>query len=127
MVADIVPSGMGMAGATRFRFSPPFEAAARRSNPPELAMCSRGTVFAKGLRRGVEGGFVMSSPLVQGKAAGVVVDRASGVGSRVRAWFSGSAWAPLVAKAAAYVAGFGVLALVGSGAAGAFLSRLPGE
>ena len=50
----------------------------------------------------------------------------SGLRARVRSWAAGSAWAPLVAKALGYVAGFAGLALVGSGALGGVFSKVPG-
>lgn len=45
--------------------------------------------------------------------------------ARVRAWAAGSAWAPLAGKAAGYFVGFTALALVGSGALGSLLARVP--
>lgn len=45
--------------------------------------------------------------------------------ARVRAWAAGSAWAPLAGKVAGYFVGFTALALVGSGALGSLLARVP--
>ena len=50
----------------------------------------------------------------------------SGLRSRLRLWLAGSAWAPLLGKAAAYVGGFAILALVGSGVLSGFLARIAG-
>lgn len=54
--------------------------------------------------------------------------KAAGAGdlrARVRAWAAGSAWAPLAGKVAGYFVGFTALALVGSGALGSLLARVP--
>lgn len=59
-------------------------------------------------------------------ASSINVAQGSGLRARISAWYEGSAWAPLAAKTLAYLAAFGALALVGSGAAGGWLSKAAG-
>ncbi len=52
-------------------------------------------------------------------------DRARGVAARVKQGLAGSAWTPLAGKGAAYLLGFSLLALVGSGRAARWISPAP--